>query len=162
MTPGSKPYSPQKRKRNQQMHPLRYKANMVKLKADNLLIQTGKPRKNPTLNKMATAHSSTKKSGKANSKKKWSAGVTNTSNALDLENNIFESTDPAKIASSLKHSAEKSRRRKTTPYQSAMSMLTFYINRAGKNLSSSQKKVLEKSKEKLRKAFGREPESKSS
>jgi len=111
---------------------------------------------------MATAHSSTKKSGKANSKKKWSAGVTNTSNALDLENNIFESTDPAKIASSLKHSAEKSRRRKTTPYQSAMSMLTFYINRAGKNLSSSQKKVLEKSKEKLRKAFGREPESKSS
>lgn len=110
--------------------------------------------------KMATAYSHTKKSGKE--KKKWSAGVTDTSNALDLENNIFESTDPGKIASSLKQSAEKSKRRKTTPFQSAMSMLNFYINRAGKNLSSSQKKVLEKSKDKLRRAFGRETESKAS
>jgi len=100
---------------------------------------------------MATSHSQDKKA----SKKKWSAKVTKTSNALDLEENIFESTGPAKIAASLKRSAEKSERRKTTPFQSAMSMLTFYINRAGKNLSKDQKKVLEEAKEELRKAFGR-------
>ena len=111
---------------------------------------------------MAKAHSPAKKPGKGKSKKKWSAGVMATSNALDLKENIFKSSDSAKIASSLKHSAEKSTRRKTTPFQSAMSMLTFYINRAGRNLSSSQKKVLEKSKEKLRRTFGREPGNKTS
>jgi hypothetical protein len=90
-------------------------------------------------------------------KKKWSSEVTEHSDALDLEPNIFESHDPAKIAASLKHSAENSRRRKARPYQSAMSMLTFYINRAGKNLPGKQKKVLEDAKDELRKAFGREP-----
>jgi len=87
--------------------------------------------------------------------KKWSLEVTRTSNSLDLENNIFKSDDPAKIASSLKRSAKKSRRRKSTPYQSAMSMLNFYINRAGKNLPASQKNVLEESKDELRKLFDR-------
>src|SRR5688572_10102529 len=71
--------------------------------------------------------------------KKWSAEVTKHSNALDLEQDVFESADPRKIALSLKRSAEHSKRRKAEPYQSAMSMLTFYINRAGKNLSARQK-----------------------
>ena len=90
-------------------------------------------------------------------KKKWSAGVTEHSNAMDLKENIFESKDPKKIAQSLKHSAESSHRRKSSPYRSAISMLTFYINRAGKNLEASQKNVLEDAKDELRKAFGREP-----
>jgi hypothetical protein len=92
------------------------------------------------------------------SQKKWSAEVTEHSDALDLEEHIFESDDPAKIARSLKRSAEKSHRRKGTPYQSAMSMLNFYINRAGKNLPEKQKKVLEDAKNELREAFGREKE----
>src|SRR5688572_25322792 len=88
--------------------------------------------------------------------KKWSAEVTKHSNALDLEQDVFESADPRKIALSLKRSAEHSKRRKAEPYQSAMSMLTFYINRAGKNLSARQKKVLERAKDELRDVFGRE------
>ena len=90
--------------------------------------------------------------------KKWSQDVTEHSDAMDLEEHIFESDDPHRIALSLKHSAEQSHRRKSEPYQSAMSMLTFYINRAGHNLSAQQKKVLEDSKEELRKVFGREPD----
>jgi hypothetical protein len=92
----------------------------------------------------------------AKQKEKWSADVTKHSDALDLEEHIFESDDPAKIARSLKHSAEQSHRRKGSPYQSAMSMLTFYINRAGKNLPAQRKRVLEDAKDKLREAFGRE------
>jgi hypothetical protein len=72
-----------------------------------------------------------------------------------LEEHIFESDDPKRIAASLKRSAEESDKRKSGPYQSAMSMLTFYINRAGKNLSAERKKVLEKAKDELRQAFGR-------
>ena len=87
---------------------------------------------------------------------KWSADVTEHSDAMDLEDSVFESDDPKHIAQSLKRSAEQSERRKSGPYQSAMSMLTFYENRAGKNLSASKKKVLEDAKEELRKAFGRE------
>ena len=89
--------------------------------------------------------------------RKWSAHVTETSDALDLKKDIFESKNPKEIAHSLKQSAEHSKRKKSTPYRSAMSMLTFYINRAGKNLAASQKKVLEKAKDELRIAFGREP-----
>ena len=87
---------------------------------------------------------------------KWSKEVTEHSDAMDLEEGVFESDDPHKIALSLKRSAEHSHRRKSEPYQSAMSMLTFYINRAGDNLSASRKKVLEDAKDELRKAFGRE------
>ncbi len=87
--------------------------------------------------------------------RKWSAEVTEHSNALDLDEGVFESSDPKKIAQSLKRSAEHSKRRKGTPLQSAMSMLNFYINRAGKNLPAAQKHVLEKAKEELRHAFGR-------
>ncbi len=87
---------------------------------------------------------------------KWSAKVTKNSDALDLKKNVFSQHDPGKIARSLKRSATKSKRRKGTPYQSAMSMLNFYINRAGKNLPAEQKKILENAKEELRKVFHRD------
>ena len=90
--------------------------------------------------------------------RKWSQDVTEHSDAMDLEAHIFESDDPHEIALSLKHSAEQSHRRKSEPYASAMSMLTFYVNRAGHNLSAHQKKVLEDAKDELRKVFGREPD----
>jgi hypothetical protein len=86
---------------------------------------------------------------------RWSAKVTETSNALDLESSVFNKARPADIAKSLKRSAERSRRRKGTPFQSAMSMLTFYINRAGKNLSATRRHTLDRAKDELRKAFGR-------
>ena len=82
--------------------------------------------------------------------------MTEHSDALDLEEHIFESDDPKQIAQSLKHSAETSDRKKAEPYRSAMSMLTFYINRAGKNLPAKQHKVLEQAKEELRVLFGRD------
>src|SRR6266567_1195339 len=88
--------------------------------------------------------------------RRWSAKVTKRSNALDLERDLFKSKDPHKIAVSLKRSAERSKRRKGTPYQSAMSMLSFYINRAGKNLPQTRKRILERAKGELRDAFGRE------
>ncbi|RBL91783.1 DUF3175 domain-containing protein [Chitinophaga flava] len=86
---------------------------------------------------------------------KWSAAVTSHSNALDLEERIFTSENPAAIAASLKRSALRSKRRKGTPFQSAMSMLNFYINRAGKNLPEKQRQVLEAAKDELREAFGK-------
>ncbi len=82
--------------------------------------------------------------------------MTTHSNALDLESRVFNRT-PKQIAASLKRSAERSHRRKATPYQSAMSMLTFYINRAGTNLSASRRQRLERAKDELRKAFGKRP-----
>lgn len=85
----------------------------------------------------------------------WSDRVTRESNALDLEAKVFSQRSPAAIAASLKRSAERSRRRKSPPYRSAMSMLTFYINRAGKNLSAGRRRILERAKGELRKAFGR-------
>jgi len=97
--------------------------------------------------------SSRKKSAGKN--KRWSARVTKHSNALDLEPKVFRSRSPRKIAFSLKRSAEHSKRRKAKPYQSAMSMLNFYINRAGKNLSKSRKRTLERAKDELRHVFGR-------
>lgn len=90
------------------------------------------------------------------SKRKWSAEVTERSDALDLKSGVFAKERPAEIARSLKRSAERSTRRKSQPYRSAMSMLTFYINRAGSSLSRSRLHVLERAKDELRKAFGRE------
>src|SRR5437867_1351493 len=84
------------------------------------------------------------------SAQRWSARVTKESNALDLQRRVFTFKDPKKIARSLKRSAEHSHRRKSSPYRSAMSMLTFYINRAGKNLSPSRRRVLERAKDELR------------
>ena len=87
--------------------------------------------------------------------KKWSQNVTENSNALDLERDVFAHDDPKAIARSLKRSAERSKRRKSSPYRSAMSMLTFYINRAGKNLPKKRLRILEKAKDELRSEFGR-------
>ena len=87
--------------------------------------------------------------------RRWSARVTRESNALDLDRGVFTKRDPKQIAASLKRSAERSRRRKADPYRSALSMLTFYINRAGKNLPAGRRKTLERAKGELRKQFGR-------
>jgi len=97
--------------------------------------------------------SATKK--RSSKSKRWSARVTRQSNALDLEPKVFRSRSPRKIALSLKRSAEHSKRRKAKPYQSAMSMLNFYINRAGKNLPKNRKRTLERAKDELRDVFGR-------
>jgi hypothetical protein len=88
--------------------------------------------------------------------RRWSARVTRESNALDLDRSVFTWKDPKKIARSLKRSAEHSHRRKSDPYRSAMSMLTFYINRAGTNLGAGQRHVLERAKKELRHAFARD------
>jgi len=87
--------------------------------------------------------------------KRWSQAVTTHSNALDLEPGVFELDSPTAIAESLKRSADRSTRCKTTPFQSAMSMLNFYINRAGKNLPEKRLHLLEKAKNELRKLYGR-------
>jgi phosphoenolpyruvate carboxylase len=87
--------------------------------------------------------------------KRWSHEVTENSNALDLERNVFTQESPREIASSLKRSAERSTRRKSDPYRSAMSMLTFYINRAGKNLPQKRREKLEAAKDELRSLFGK-------
>lgn len=87
--------------------------------------------------------------------KKWSQDVTEHSDALALEPDVFKSDDPKQIARSLKKSAEESHKRKSEPYRSAMSMLTFYINRAGDNLPRKRRKVLEQAKDELRHEFGR-------
>jgi hypothetical protein len=86
--------------------------------------------------------------------KRWSQRVTSQSNALDLEPGVFTLEDPKEIALSLKRSADQSDRRKTDSYQSAMSMLTFYINRAGKNLPAERRRRLEEAKTELRELFG--------
>jgi Protein of unknown function (DUF3175) len=88
--------------------------------------------------------------------RRWSKRVTETSDALDLKGGVFKLSDPNKIAASLKRSAERSKRRKTNPYRSALSMLTFYINRAGRNLPASRRKVLDRAKDALRRQFGKD------
>jgi hypothetical protein len=87
--------------------------------------------------------------------KRWSRRVTLQSNALDLEKGVFTQRDPKRIARSLKRSAERSRRRKSDPYRSAMSMLTFYVNRGGRKLSAVQRKRLEAAKQELRRLYRR-------
>ena len=87
--------------------------------------------------------------------RRWSLDVTTKSNALDLEANVFTCDDPKTIARSLKQSAERSHRRKSDPYRSAMSMLTFYINRAGKNLPEQRRAKLEAAKDELRALYGK-------
>jgi len=93
---------------------------------------------------------------KTDKDERWSGRVTRESNALDLEEGVFTWRDPKKIARSLQRSAESSERRKSPPFRSAMSMLVFYINRAGKNLDKKQLKVLEQAKVELRKLYDRE------
>ena len=91
----------------------------------------------------------------ARKRKLWSQQVTETSSALSLAEGVFSKDDPRSIARSLKRSADRSRRRKSDPFRSAMSMLTFYINRAGKQLSRSRRKRLEAAKDELRDLYGR-------
>ena len=95
---------------------------------------------------------------RARSGRRWSAEVTRHSDALDLESRVFTKS-PREIAASLTRSAARSRRRKAAPYQSAMSMLTFYINRAGRGLSASRRAKLEQAKDELRKLHRRSPPS---
>jgi hypothetical protein len=92
----------------------------------------------------------------ATATKRWSQHVTETSDALTLDKGVFTWKDPKRIARSLKASADHSHRRKSSPYRSAMSMLTFYLNRGGKGVSAAQKKVLERAKDELRKLFHKE------
>jgi len=110
-----------------------------------------------------TQASRTKKAGRKSSAprktrapRKWSAAVMRRSDALDLERGVFAGNDPKRIARSLKRSAERSTRRKAGPYQSAMSMLNFYINRGGRNLPATKKRVLTRAKDELRRLYGRE------
>lgn len=88
--------------------------------------------------------------------KRWSQEVTETSRALELEPGVFSRADPRKIAESLKESAEKSTRRKASPFASAMSMLNFYINRAGRNLPADRRRILEQAKDELRRLYGKQ------
>jgi hypothetical protein len=98
---------------------------------------------------MATLTDKDKRNGR------WSHRVMQTSDALDLESGVFTSANPRRIAASLRRSALASRRRKATPFQSAMSMLNFYINRAGRSLPEKQKRILTRAKTELRRMFGR-------
>ena len=88
---------------------------------------------------------------------RWSAQVTAKSDAMDLQRDVFKQSNPRRIAASLKRSAERSRRRKSEPFRSAMSMLNFYINRAGRKLPKKQLAVLERAKDELRRVFHRPP-----
>ena len=102
-----------------------------------------------------TGRTASKTRQRAQPKRKWSAAVMQRSNALDIEHGAFAQDDAVAIARSLKRSAERSRRRKAGPFQSAMSMLNFYINRAGRNLPARRKATLVRAKEELRRLFGR-------
>jgi hypothetical protein len=109
---------------------------------------------------MATKHRRTAAAAKkrgSTKPRRWSQQVTETSDALDLERGVFAQPNPSSIARSLKRSAERSRRRKADPFRSAMSMLVFYINRAGKNLGKRRLAVLERAKDELRRQFHRPP-----
>lgn len=102
---------------------------------------------------MARRHKKSKRSRRSG--KRWSARVTRESDALTLEKGVFIKSTPRKIAISLKRSADRSRRRKSNSYRSAMSMLTFFINRAGKGLSGVRKQKLERAKGELRALYGK-------
>ncbi|MGH7994820.1 MAG: DUF3175 domain-containing protein [Opitutaceae bacterium] len=88
--------------------------------------------------------------------RRWSGRVTATSHAMDLEPGVFKGSDPKRIAASVKRSAERSRHLKTTPYRSALSMITFYSNRGGRNLTAQKKAVLQRAKGELKRLFGKD------
>jgi len=109
-----------------------------------------------TRQKHTLANAKKKKPAKTNTNtKRWSHHVMETSDAMDIEHDIFKEGSAQEIADSLKHSSERSKRRKGTPFQSAMSMLNFYINRAGRNLPKTRRATLDQAKKRLREAFGR-------
>ena len=114
-------------------------------------------RRHPTTTaKAGQSKPARRKTARRSAGRYWSGRVTSESEALDLEDGVFKLKDPKHIARSLKRSAEKSHRRKTEPYRSALSMLVFYINRAGKSLPGNRRRTLEQAKVELRKRFGRE------
>ncbi|OCK56039.1 hypothetical protein LMTR3_34765 [Bradyrhizobium sp. LMTR 3] len=113
-------------------------------------------RRKATPRKTAARKSSRTTTAKKPSPKRWSQRVTRESDALDLKRGVFKQTSAKKIAASLKRSAEHSTRRKSGAYRSALSMLTFYINRAGKTLPKTQRARLERAKVELKHQFGRE------
>ncbi len=113
-------------------------------------------RRKTTRRTAARSEATARKRTSRNSAHYWSGRVTSESNALDLESGVFSGNDPKRIAASLKRSAERSKRRKSEPFRSALSMLVFYINRAGKKLPASRRRVLEQAKTELRKQFGRD------
>jgi hypothetical protein len=115
--------------------------------------KTSGPRKHA---RKAARKTTARKPAKKTSPKRWSQRVTRESGALDLKRGVFTLTDPKKIAASLKRSAEHSSRRKAGAYRSALSMLTFYINRAGKTLPKTQRDRLQRAKTELKHQFGRE------
>lgn len=118
--------------------------------------KTTHSRKTASRKKASARRSTSRKTTKRATPKRWSQRVTKESDALDLKRGVFTLTSPKRIAASLKRSAEHSTRRKTGAYRSALSMLTFYINRAGKTLPKTQRERLEKAKVELKRAFGRE------
>jgi hypothetical protein len=113
-------------------------------------------RKSPRRSSLRKAAPARKPASRRKTARRWSARVTRTSDALTLDRGVFTWKDPRRIAGSLKRSAMRSRRRKANPYRSALSMLTFYLNRAGKNLPAARRRTLQRAKSELRKAFGRE------
>ncbi|MBB5422126.1 DUF3175 domain-containing protein [Paraburkholderia sp. CNPSo 3155] len=119
--------------------------------------KSGRPPRQRHAQAQAAHRAKTAKSSGASGAKKWSHHVMETSDAMDIQKDIFKTGSAESIARSLKHSSTVSRRRKGTPFQSAMSMLNFYINRAGRNLPKERRDTLQQAKRKLREAFGREP-----
>jgi hypothetical protein len=116
--------------------------------------KTARSRKTTTRKQTSPARSAS--APKKASPKRWSQRVTRESDALDLKRGVFSLRDPKRIAASLKRSAERSSRRKSSPYRSALSMLTFYINRAGKTLPKIQRERLQRAKGELKRQFGKE------
>jgi hypothetical protein len=112
-------------------------------------------RSRKTTTRKKTSSARRKPAAKASSKR-WSQRVTRESDALDLKRGVFSLRDPKRIAASLKRSAERSSRRKSGAYRSALSMLTFYINRAGRTLPKTQRDRLERAKGELKRQFGKE------
>jgi hypothetical protein len=117
--------------------------------------KASKRRNSPARGRRRTSTKS-RRASFSKSGRRWSRQVTKHSDALDLDKGVFTSRDPKRIAASLKRSAERSRRRKAEPYRSALSMLTFYINRAGRSLPASRKRILMRAKDELRRQFGKE------
>jgi hypothetical protein len=113
-------------------------------------------RRKPAHRQTTNHKTARRKSSRRKSSRRWSARVTRESDALDLKKGVFTLSSPKRIAASLKRSAEHSRRRKADPYRSALSMLTFYINRAGTALPAARRKTLQQAKTELRRQFGRE------
>jgi hypothetical protein len=112
-------------------------------------------RSKTTRSKAKRAKTARRKTAKRSTGRRWSQRVTERSDALDLQDGVFTLKDPKRIAASLKRSAERSKHRKANPYRSALSMLTFYLNRAGRTLPAARKRTLEKAKDELRVQFGR-------